>query len=81
MTPLTAMNRLGKSLKDVNVNLTFTAQQLAQMSEIPLQKDSMFEDMPIVRDPDTIDQCGDLSNFMLKVNQYLHGLITLDAQS
>ena len=26
MTPLTAMNRLGKSLKDVNVNLTFTAQ-------------------------------------------------------
>ena len=44
MTPLTAMNRLGKSLKDVNVNLTFTAQQLAEISEIPLQKDSMFEE-------------------------------------
>ena len=42
------------------------------MEEIPLQKESMFTEMPVVRDPQSIYACGDMSDFMKDLNMYLH---------
>ena len=80
-SPLTAMNRAKKSLKDIETDLTFTVQQLKLMQEIPVPKDSMFFDMPVVREPQTIQQCGKLSDFMFNLNGHLHGSKPLDCKA
>lgn len=37
-----------------------------------MQKESMFIEMPVVRDPQSIYACGDMSDFMKELNQFLH---------
>ena len=37
-----------------------------------MQKESMFTEMPVVRDPQSIYACGDMSDFMKDLNMYLH---------
>lgn len=37
-----------------------------------MQKESMFIGMPVVRDPQSIYACGDMSDFMKDLNMYLH---------
>ena len=58
--------------RNVNPNLTFPRSQLDAFDEIPLQKGSMFAEMPVVRDPREIYACGDMTDFMRELNRYLH---------
>jgi hypothetical protein len=55
-----------------NVNLIFPKWQLDKFDEIPLQKESMFESLAIVRDPTQVLRCAHLSEFMEGLNKYLH---------
>jgi len=58
--------------KTHNINLIFSERQLAKYDEIPLQKDSMFENLAIVRDPRQFLRCAYLSEFMSSLNNHLH---------
>lgn len=58
--------------RNVNPNLTFSRGQLDAHEELAIQKDSMFLEMPVVRDPAEIYRCGDMSDFMQELNHYLH---------
>ena len=53
-------------------NLAFNERQLSKYDEIPLQKDSMFETLAIVRDPKQFFRCAYLSEFMANLNNHLH---------
>ena len=58
--------------RNLNPNLTFARSQLDAVDEIPLQKESMFAEMPVVRDPLEIYACGDMTDFMRELNHFLH---------
>jgi len=58
--------------RNINANLTFPRSQLDAIDDIPLQKQSMFEKMDVVQDITQIHACGDMSDFMYKVNDFLH---------
>lgn len=55
-----------------NANLAFNDRMLNKYDEIPLQKDSMFESLAIVRDAHQFLRCAHLSEFMSSLNNHLH---------